>query len=84
MGFQKIKDVWYGLSSPFLVEDTAVERGRIAYTKHQGAMYANLEAQAYKAFSESQVGVTWPAADVALEDHIRAERPSCTLEWPDL
>jgi hypothetical protein len=83
MGFQKMRDVWYSLSSPSLVGDTsAVGRGKTAYAKRQGAMYAALEAQARKSFSA--VGVTWLAADVALADHIRAERPSCTLEWPDL
>ena len=82
MGFQRMKDVWYALSSPSLVEDTAVERGKIAYAKRQGAMYANLEAQAYELFLAA--GVTWPAVGITLADHIRAERPSCKLEWPDL
>jgi hypothetical protein len=82
MGFQRMRDVWYALSSPFSVEDTAVGRGKIAYAKRQGAMYANLEVRANKLFSA--VGVTWPAPGIALADHIRAERPSYNLEWPDL
>lgn len=82
MGFQRMKDVWYALSSPSSVEDTGVGWGKIAYAKRQRAMYADLETQARKSFSA--VGVTWPAADVALADHIRAERPSYNLEWPDV
>lgn len=77
-----MRDVWHALSSPSSVENTAVGRGKIAYAKRQGAMYANLDVQARKSFSA--VGVTWPVAGVALADHIRAERPNYNLEWPDL
>lgn len=82
MGFQKMRDIWYALSSLSSVEDTAIGWGKIAYAKRQGAMYANLEAQAHKSFSA--VGVTWPAAGISLADHIRAERPNYNLEWQDL
>lgn len=77
MGFQKMKDIWYILGSSSPVEDTAVERGKIAYAKCQQAMYAKLEAQAYESFSAA--GVTWPATGVPLADHIRAERPNHIL-----
>lgn len=76
MGFQKMKDIWYILGS------SSLERGKIAYAKRQRAMYAKLEAQAYKLFSAA--GVTWPATGVPLADHIRAERPNRHLAWPSL